>query len=155
MAPVSPGEQRASTHARRAPRDGTVTRRDRSRDTVATMNLLPSTMPALLITGLAATAPPPDSLAEEPVAPPPLLAWPVEEHRQISMYIREVYQDRAGDMWFGTNGDGVARWDGDALTFLTTDRARLRRPSCSQCRCCCCARRLLLWRRTSMRSCSG
>ncbi len=38
--------------------------------------------------------------------------------RQISDYVREVYQDRAGAMWFGTNGEGVARWDGEALEFF-------------------------------------
>ena len=38
--------------------------------------------------------------------------------KQISDYGREVYQDRDGNMWFGTNGEGVARWDGEALEFF-------------------------------------
>jgi ligand-binding sensor domain-containing protein len=38
--------------------------------------------------------------------------------KQISDYVREVYQDRSGAMWFGTNGEGVIRWDGEALEFF-------------------------------------
>lgn len=38
---------------------------------------------------------------------------------QISEYVREVFQDREGDYWFGTNGDGVARYDGESLTYLS------------------------------------
>lgn len=30
--------------------------------------------------------------------------------RQISQYIRRMFQDRNGNLWFGTNGDGVARY---------------------------------------------
>lgn len=37
---------------------------------------------------------------------------------QISEYVREVFQDRDGHYWFGTNGEGVARYDGTSLTFL-------------------------------------
>ena len=38
---------------------------------------------------------------------------------QISDYVREVLQDRDGVYWFGTNGDGVAKYDGESLTFLS------------------------------------
>lgn len=38
---------------------------------------------------------------------------------QISDYVREVYQGRDGVYWFGTNGEGVARFDGESLTFLS------------------------------------
>lgn len=38
---------------------------------------------------------------------------------QISNYVREVFQDREGRYWFGTNDDGVARFDGESLTFFT------------------------------------
>lgn len=38
---------------------------------------------------------------------------------QISEYIREVFQDRDGNLWLGTNGDGVCRYDGKSLTYLS------------------------------------
>jgi len=38
---------------------------------------------------------------------------------QISMYIREVFQDRDGVYWFGTNDDGLARYDGEKLTYIS------------------------------------
>lgn len=38
---------------------------------------------------------------------------------QISNYVREVFQDREGRYWFGTNDDGVARFDGESLVFFT------------------------------------
>lgn len=38
---------------------------------------------------------------------------------QISTYVREVFQDRDGDYWFGTNGYGVVRYDGESLTYLS------------------------------------
>ncbi|MFK7961163.1 MAG: two-component regulator propeller domain-containing protein, partial [Phycisphaerales bacterium] len=47
----------------------------------------------------------------------PILPEPPVEDPQISAYVREVYQDRAGHYWFGTNGDGVARFDGTSLTY--------------------------------------
>jgi len=34
---------------------------------------------------------------------------------QISDYVREVFQDRDGVFWFGTNGDGVCRYDANSL----------------------------------------
>jgi streptogramin lyase len=40
---------------------------------------------------------------------------------QISEYVREVFQDRDGMYWFGTNGDGVVRFDGESLTYLSLD----------------------------------
>jgi len=45
----------------------------------------------------------------------------VQQSAQISAYVREVYQDRAGTLWFGTNGDGLARYDGEKLTYLSTE----------------------------------
>lgn|GEM_PF-451627 len=40
---------------------------------------------------------------------------------QISEYVREVFQDRDGVFWFGTNGDGLARFDGESLTYISVD----------------------------------
>jgi ligand-binding sensor domain-containing protein len=37
---------------------------------------------------------------------------------QISAYIRCIFQDRDGQLWFGTNSDGVCRYDGKSLVFL-------------------------------------
>jgi len=31
---------------------------------------------------------------------------------QISQYIRRMFQDKAGNIWFGTNGEGVCKFDG-------------------------------------------
>lgn len=54
----------------------------------------------------------------------PVKMQPAERSRdrldaQISEYIREVFQDREGNYWFGTNGDGVVRYDGKRLTYLS------------------------------------
>ncbi len=43
------------------------------------------------------------------------------EPEQISENVREVFQDREGNLWFGTNGDGVARFDGESLTYLSVE----------------------------------
>ncbi|MFN0215865.1 MAG: two-component regulator propeller domain-containing protein [Saprospiraceae bacterium] len=39
---------------------------------------------------------------------------------QISAYVRRIFQDRNGALWFGTNSDGVCRYDGNSLTYFTT-----------------------------------
>lgn len=39
---------------------------------------------------------------------------------QISQYIRRMFQDKAGNIWFGTNGDGVCRYDGVRFEYFTT-----------------------------------
>jgi ligand-binding sensor domain-containing protein len=39
---------------------------------------------------------------------------PLLEH-QISDFVRRIYQDQRGHMWFGTNGDGVIHFDGGSL----------------------------------------
>ncbi len=38
---------------------------------------------------------------------------------QVSQYIRRIFQDKAGNLWFGTNGDGVCRYDGESLQYFT------------------------------------
>jgi len=38
---------------------------------------------------------------------------------QVSQYIRKMYEDKNGNLWFGTNGDGVARYDRDTLVYFT------------------------------------
>jgi ligand-binding sensor domain-containing protein len=38
---------------------------------------------------------------------------------QICEYVRKVFQDRDGHLWFGTNSDGVCRYDGKKLTYFS------------------------------------
>jgi ligand-binding sensor domain-containing protein len=38
---------------------------------------------------------------------------------QISQHIRSIVQDRAGNFWFGTDGEGVYRYDGKSFTGFT------------------------------------
>lgn len=38
---------------------------------------------------------------------------------QISQYIRRMFQDSKGNIWFGTNNDGVARYDGKSLAYFS------------------------------------
>ena len=42
-----------------------------------------------------------------------------DQAEQISEYVREVFQDRDGNFWFGTNGDGAWRYDGKSLRNFT------------------------------------
>ncbi|MGQ0551815.1 MAG: ligand-binding sensor domain-containing protein [Planctomycetota bacterium] len=37
----------------------------------------------------------------------------------ISQFVRRIHEDRRGHMWIGTNGDGVARWNGEALEYFS------------------------------------
>lgn len=39
---------------------------------------------------------------------------------QISEYVRRIFQDSRGHLWFGTNSDGVCRYDGERLTYFST-----------------------------------
>ncbi len=55
----------------------------------------------------------------EPAGPPFLRPTVHAQGEQISEYVREVFQDRDGNFWFGTNGDGLARYDGKSLTYLS------------------------------------
>lgn len=45
-----------------------------------------------------------------------------EQVVQISEYVRKVFQDRDGHFWFGTNGDGVCRYDGKSLKYLSVEQ---------------------------------
>ncbi len=38
---------------------------------------------------------------------------------QISDFVRRIFQDKRGDFWFGTNGDGVIRYDGNSLEYFS------------------------------------
>lgn len=38
---------------------------------------------------------------------------------QIAQYIRNIYQDKNGHFWFGTNNYGVAHYNGDSLSYYS------------------------------------
>jgi ligand-binding sensor domain-containing protein len=40
--------------------------------------------------------------------------------RQIGEYVRRIFEDKAGNLWFGTNGEGVARFNGKNLFYYST-----------------------------------
>ncbi|MCG3128743.1 MAG: hypothetical protein CHACPFDD_03634 [Phycisphaerae bacterium] len=69
-----------------------------------------SFLPALL-TGAAQ----PD---QDPTAP----TTPHDRPAQISAYVRRIFQDRAGNLWFGTNDDGVCRHDGKSLDYFSVEQ---------------------------------
>lgn len=54
--------------------------------------------------------------AEPP--PPNGPAATTEPGAQISEYVRKVFRDRDGRFWFGTNDQGVGRFDGTELAFV-------------------------------------
>ena len=37
---------------------------------------------------------------------------------QVSQYIRRIFQDRDGNIWFGTTSDGAVRYDGRSLDYF-------------------------------------
>lgn len=39
---------------------------------------------------------------------------------QIGEYVVEIFEDAKGNLWFGTLGDGVARYDGNSLVYFST-----------------------------------
>ena len=43
----------------------------------------------------------------------------ITDTAQISEYIVGAFEDSKGNLWFGTNGEGVARWDGKALRYFS------------------------------------
>jgi ligand-binding sensor domain-containing protein len=40
---------------------------------------------------------------------------------RVGSYVVEIFEDQAGILWIGTLGKGVARYDGQSLTYLTTE----------------------------------
>ena len=37
----------------------------------------------------------------------------------VREFVRTMYQDNKGNYWFGTNGDGIIRYDGQILEKIT------------------------------------
>lgn len=67
--------------------------------------------------GPQAPAASPQPHAPQPHAPPQ--AAPPPPGEPIAEYVVAAYADSKGVLWFGTMGKGVARLDGDALTYLS------------------------------------
>ncbi|MBK6996655.1 MAG: hypothetical protein IPH31_17630 [Lewinellaceae bacterium] len=42
---------------------------------------------------------------------------------QIDDYVVEVFEDKKGNLWFGTLAKGAARFDGKTLTYFSTKKA--------------------------------
>ncbi|WP_026232201.1 ligand-binding sensor domain-containing protein [Neolewinella persica] len=40
---------------------------------------------------------------------------------QLCQHLRKIYQDKKGNLWFGTNVYGVMRYDGDTLVYFDED----------------------------------
>ena len=55
--------------------------------------------------------------ATEAAAPPTAALSP----DRVGSYIVDIFEDRAGVLWIGTLSKGVARYDGQSLTYLTTE----------------------------------
>ena len=41
---------------------------------------------------------------------------------QISQFVRRIFQDDNENLWFGTNGDGVARYNGEQLEYFSINQ---------------------------------
>ncbi len=44
-----------------------------------------------------------------------------ESSDKIGTTVMKIYEDSNGNLWFGTKDNGVAKYDGNALTYLTVD----------------------------------
>lgn len=60
--------------------------------------------------------------SQEKKAEPAAIENPTEQVNasQIGEYVVETFQDSQGNLWFGTLEKGVAKYDGNKLTYLTT-----------------------------------
>ena len=54
--------------------------------------------------------------ATDPLATP---TRALDNTAQISEYVVAAFEDSKGNLWFGTNGQGVARWDGKSLRYFS------------------------------------
>ena len=42
-----------------------------------------------------------------------------DNKEQVSQYVRKIFQDKKGHLWFGSNAVGVSRYDGDTLSYFS------------------------------------
>ena len=42
----------------------------------------------------------------------------------VREFVRIMYQDTKGNYWFGTNGDGIIRYDGDVLEKMKMEQGQ-------------------------------
>ena len=61
----------------------------------------------------------PASLPNSPIGIPHFTTYNTEQGLALSS-VRCSYQDRTGNLWFGTEGGGVSRYDGKSFTNFTT-----------------------------------
>ena len=54
-------------------------------------------------------------------SPPPMTKSPstIAVKTPLSPFIRRIFEDRSGRLWFGTNGDGVACYNGKVVEFFS------------------------------------
>lgn len=53
--------------------------------------------------------------------------YPPSNQRQIAEYVRKIFEDSRGNLWFGTGTLGVCRFDGDTLVYFSTDEGLIGR----------------------------
>jgi len=58
--------------------------------------------------------------ATDPLTTLRTAAVQADDTAQIGVFVRRIFQDRKGDLWFGTNSFGVCRYDGERLTYFST-----------------------------------
>lgn len=66
---------------------------------------------------LSCTGQVPASLEGRPTNPSSTLK--TMDTAQVAEYIVAAFEDSKGNLWFGTNGQGAARWDGKALRYFS------------------------------------
>lgn len=65
------------------------------------------------------------SLAQVAPANPPPATRAIESvasaqvRSSLTAHVRGITQDKQGNMWFATDGEGLCRWDGKAFTYFT------------------------------------
>lgn len=71
----------------------------------------------LLLAFVTACSGPSDSKVVD--SKPSIVPFTPEATPQIAEYVVDIYEDKSGNLWFGTMAKGVARYDGKTLTYLS------------------------------------